>query len=113
MIDVELLKECVVDILRSWTVQVRITHVPTGVTADGEHYLSQYLAVQQALEKLRAALRSRTGEPVTQILGPFTILCNYCGKSFGQVDEETWVAASAVLKCPCGNETKFENMRGY
>lgn len=47
-----------------------------------------------------------------QIRGPFTILCNYCGRISGQVDEKTWAAASAVLKCPCGNETKFENMPG-
>jgi lysyl-tRNA synthetase class I len=46
------------------------------------------------------------------IRGPFTILCNYCGKTYGKVDEHTEVPASAVLRCPCGHETKFENMPG-
>jgi hypothetical protein len=46
------------------------------------------------------------------IPGPFTILCNYCGTTYGVVPEGAEVDASAVLKCPCGHETAFSNMRG-
>ena len=46
------------------------------------------------------------------IPGPFTILCNYCGKQYGEVPEGLNVAADTVLKCICGHETKFENMPG-
>jgi hypothetical protein len=49
---------------------------------------------------------------VIYIRGPFTILCNYCGRTYGRVLSDTEVAASAVLKCTCGKETKFENMPG-
>jgi hypothetical protein len=46
------------------------------------------------------------------IRGPFTILCNYCGEKYGGVPEGAEVDASAILKCPCGHETKFLNMPG-
>lgn len=59
--ETEILKECRIDIYRAGTVQVRITHLPTGLVGEAVHGVSQHKAKQLAMEALLKQLPERRG----------------------------------------------------